>query len=146
MIRQCRSGDPYLCPVLAMVRRVCHLRAHGAPPSTPLARVFTSDGRRPTGVTPTLITRMLRAAVRRLGAGLGFLPREVSARFLRAAGAMALLVAGIDPNIIQLLGRWRSDEMMRYLHLTAEPIMRDFARKMLAADFTLAPSQLVPSR
>ena len=56
---------------------------------------------------------------------------------------MALLVAGIDPDIIQLLGRWRSDEMMRYLHLTAEPIMKDFAKQMLATNFTLAPSQLV---
>ena len=125
---------------------MCHLRAHGAPPSTPLARVFTQDGHPPTGVTPRAITRTLRAAVRHLGPELGFLEHEVSARSLRAAGAMALLVAGIDPNVIQLLGRWRSDEMMRYLHLTAEPIMKDFAKKMLAADFTLAPSQLVPCR
>ena len=58
---------------------------------------------------------------------------------------MALLVAKVDPNVIQMLGRWRSDEMFRYLHLSAEPIMRDFARRMLDADFRLAPSQLVPS-
>ena len=57
---------------------------------------------------------------------------------------MALLVADVDPDIIQILGRWRSDEMFRYLHLTAEPVMRNFARKMLAADYTLAPHQLVP--
>ena len=57
---------------------------------------------------------------------------------------MALLVANVDPDIIKILGRWRSDEMFRYLHLTAEPIMRHFAAKMLNADFTLAPSQLVP--
>ena len=57
---------------------------------------------------------------------------------------MALLVSNVDPDIIQLLGRWRSDEMFRYLHLTADPIMKDFACKMLHADYTLAPSQLVP--
>ena len=146
VIRQGRSGDPYLCPVLAASRRVRHLRSHGAPPSAPLARVFTNDGQPPTGVTPTLITRALRSAVTFLGPSLGFLAGEVSARSLRAAGAMALLVADVDPDIIQILGRWRSDEMMRYLHLTAEPIMKDFAKKMLAADFTLAPSQLVPCR
>jgi len=56
------------------------------------------------------------------------------------------LMASVEGHFPPESGRWRSDEMMRCLHLTAEPIMRDFARKMLAADFTLAPSQLVPSR
>lgn len=142
VIRLNRSGDPFLCPVLAIIRRVLHLRQQNAPPHTPLARVFT-----PTGVqhvTPSLITKTLRDAVKFLGHDLGFLPQEVSARSLRAAGAMALLVSGIDTDIIQLLGRWRSDEMFRYLHLTAEPITRDLASRMLRADYTMAPTQLVP--
>jgi len=50
----------------------------------------------------------------------------------------------VDPDIIQLLGRWRSDEMLRYLHLSAEPVMKDFAKRMLNADYRLAPNQLVP--
>ena len=66
------------------------------------------------------------------------------ARLLRAAGAMALLVGKVDPDIIQILGRWHSDEMFRYLHLLAEPIMKGFAAKMLNVDYTMAPSQLVP--
>ena len=57
---------------------------------------------------------------------------------------MALLVGKFDPDIIQILGRWRSDEMFRYLHLSAEPIMKNFAVKMLNADYIIAPSQLVP--
>ena len=57
---------------------------------------------------------------------------------------MALIVAGVDPDIIQILGRWRSEEMFRHLHLPAKPIMKDFASRMLRADYTLAPSQLVP--
>ena len=79
-----------------------------------------------------------------MGADLGFLPSEVSARSLHAAGAMDLLVSKVDPNIIQILGRWRSDEMLRYLHLTAEPFMKKFAKKILHANYTLAPFQLVP--
>ena len=95
-------------------------------------------------VTPTLITKTLQDAVRYLGADLGFLPSEVSARSLRAAGATALLVANIDPDVIRLLGRWRSNEMLRYLHLSAEPVTRRFARQMLQAEYTLVPHQLVP--
>ena len=94
--------------------------------------------------TKATITKTLRDAVRFLGADLGFLPSEVSARSLRAAGATALLVANVDPDVIRLLGRWRSDEMLRYLHLSAEPVMRRFASQMLQAEYTLAPHQLAP--
>ena len=57
---------------------------------------------------------------------------------------MALLVSKVDTNIIRLLGRWRSDEMIRYLHLTAGPIMNDFASRMLQVEYNMTPSQLVP--
>jgi hypothetical protein len=143
VIRLGRSGDPIICPVKSLARRIIHLRNNNAPPHTPLGRVFTSKGIE--RITPSAISKCLKDAVRYIGFDLGFLPEEVSARSLRAAGATALLVAKVDPDIIQLLGRWRSDEMMRYLHLSASPVMKDFARKMLHADYTLAPNQLVPS-
>lgn len=142
VIKLGRSGDPHCCPTLALARRVLHLRKHNAPPCTPLARAYTMHGK--TSITPTMITKALRDAVSYLGPELGFLPQDISARSLRAGGAMALLVSKVDPDIIQLLGRWRSDEMFRYLHLTAEPIMRNFASRMLQADYTIAPGQLVP--
>ena len=59
---------------------------------------------------------------------------------------MALLCANVDTDIIRLLGRWRSDEMLRYLHLQAEPIMRNFAPKMLSGGaFVLLPNADVPT-
>jgi hypothetical protein len=55
---------------------------------------------------------------------------------------MALLCARINTDIIRLVGRWCSDEMQRYLHLPAYPLMHTFARCMaLAGDFTLLPGQ-----
>ena len=41
---------------------------------------------------------------------------------------MALLCSGVEHNIISLIGRWRSKEMMRYLRVQAEPTMRNFSR------------------
>ena len=79
-----------------------------------------------------------------MGANIDFLPSEVSSRSLRAAGAMALLVSKVDPDIIHILVRWRSDEMFRYLHLRSEPIMKKFIKKIFHDDYNLAPSQLVP--
>lgn len=139
-----RSSNPTLCPVLAMVRRVKHLRRHGALPESPISVYFENHVWR--RVSPADITSLLQAAVTALGPkNLGFTLADISARCLRAAGAMALLSAHVDTDTIRLLGRWRSDEMLRYLHLQAEPVMRNFARLMLTGgDYVLHPNANVP--
>jgi hypothetical protein len=141
-----RSGNPVLCPVTAMARRITHLRSHQASPTQPLASYYEVAGAtRPKLIKPADITTALRFSTAVIGPTVGFLPADISARSLRAAGAMALLCAQVDTDVIRLLGRWRSDEMLRYLHLQAEPIMRDFARRMLVGgSFTLLPNQTVP--
>lgn len=147
VIGLCASGDPLLCPVKAAARRVIYLRNNNAPPGTPLARLFTvSDDI--TSIKPRDITRTIQQAVRSIGVNLGFLPSDVSARSLRAAGANALLLADVDPNIIRLIGRWKSDEMLRYLHVQAAPLMEQYAKKMLHGGvYTLLPNaqHLLPS-
>jgi hypothetical protein len=138
-----RSGDPLFCPVLALHRRVSHLRQHNLPPDTPLATYVHRS--RTYHIAPAHITAALRASAALLGPSLGFLPSDINARSLRAAGAMALLCARVDSDIIRLLGRWRSDQMLRYLHVQAEPVMRHFARRMMHdGDFTLLPNSQVP--
>ena len=133
------SGDAFLCPVKTIVRRVIYLRSHNANGFTPLCRVFHGSS-----VTPTRITSVLRSGVAALGTDLGFLPSDVSARCLRAAGAMALLLSDVDTNVIQLIGRWRSDAMLRYLHIQAAPLMRDYSRRMLSGgNFSMIPNQLI---
>ncbi|EJK56667.1 hypothetical protein THAOC_23403 [Thalassiosira oceanica] len=80
-----------------------------------------------------------------IGPSLGFLPEDVSARSLRAAGANALLFAKVDTDVIRLIGRWRSDEMLRYLHVQAAPLMADYSRRMITAgQYHLIPNQMVP--
>ena len=138
------SGAPDLCPVQAIGRRILHLREHNAPPYTPLSHAYTAEGIKQ--IKPADITSAIRLAVTYLGPSLGFLPSDVSARCLRAAGANALLCGGVDTDVIRLLGRWRSDEMLRYLHTQAGPVLRDFSKKMLAGgSFTLIPNQQVPT-
>ncbi len=99
----------------------------------------------PDKVTASYLT-CIRNAVAALGPDLGFLPSEVLARCLQTLGATALLLAQVDPDIIGLIGRWRSDEMLRYLHVQAYPLMKDYARKMLAGQYTLIPNHLIPQR
>ena len=46
---------------------------------------------------------------------------DVSMRSLSAGGGgMALLMARVDPYNTRLVGRWRSNAMLHYLHRTAK--------------------------
>ena len=130
IIHQGTSGALRFCPVRATVRRLVALRQATQNLDTPLASFY--KGRRRQYVTAAKITVALRASTQAIGLPLGLTPADISARSLRASGAMALLCAKVDTDIISLVGRWRSDEMMRYLHVQAEPIMKGFARRMVA--------------
>lgn len=136
-----RSTEPFACPVLAISRRVHHLRSYHAAPDTPLYQTFYNGAWKP--VKSSDITNALRSMAARRFLVYGLSPSEISARSLRAGGAMALLCAKVDTDIIKLVGRWRSDEMLRYLHLQAYPLMRNLAPAMAAhGSFTLLPEGL----
>lgn len=138
------SGDPHLCPVRALTRRVLRLRSNAATTNTPLSHCFTPTGF--TIITPTHITETIRLAVQYLGPAIDFFLNDVTARCLRVSGANALLCAGVDTDVIRLIGRWCSDEMLRYLHTQVGPVLRGFSRRMLSGGaFTLIPNQEVPS-
>ena len=139
-----RSGHDVLCPVRSMIRRILHLRHHTANMQTIIATYFHNG--RHYSVKSADITTTLRQATAACGAELGFLPSDVSARSLRAGGAMALFCSNVDGNTIQLIGRWKSDAMLRYLHVQAQPVMQGFASMMLhGGEYAIHPAQnLVP--
>ena len=119
------SGDIKLCPCRALARRIIYLRQHNAHATTTLAQFYS--GTRLCSITPDKVTKTLQAAVTFLGPSLGFEPADVTALSLRAAGVNALLQFSVlkstlNLDTIRLLGRWRSDEMLRYLYDQAEPI------------------------
>jgi hypothetical protein len=134
-----RSGHPTWCPVQAVLNRVLHLRLHHAPPVTPLF-CYCSNGRWQS-ITTTILTQHLRTAVAAIGATWGITPSDISIRSLRSSGAMALLCAAVDTDKIRLLGRWKSDEMLRYLHVQAFPIVAPLASQMFRhGNFALLPN------
>ena len=66
---------------------------------------------------------------------------------MQAGGAMALLCAGIDTDIIKLVGRWKSDTMFCYLHAQALPIVANLASKVFQhGSFMLLPGQTLPQQ
>ena len=101
-------------------------------PTAPLNAFRATPADSWTFVLPSDVTALLRRAVRLLPPSLAdFSASDISARSTRAGGAMAMLCGGIDSDRIRLIGRWHSDEMYRYLHVQAQPIMAGVAAIML---------------
>jgi hypothetical protein len=76
---------------VALVRRVIHLQQFNVASITPITTYYESNRRRP--ITPDDITLALHHAVRLIGPEVGLVEVGVSARSLRAGGAMALICA-----------------------------------------------------
>ena len=141
-----RFGHPTLCPVLCLASRVLYLRTHSAGPTVPLNTTRSPRADSWHYLQPAAITGLLRAAVL-LSPDLGISPSDISARSTRAGGAMSMtMCAGIDSDRIRLIGRWRSDEMYRYLHVQAQPVMSGVAAAMFRGDhYRLVPGDHNPT-
>ncbi|CAJ1954978.1 unnamed protein product [Cylindrotheca closterium] len=122
-----QSGHDVLCPVRSMIRRILHLRQHTANMHTIIATYFQNS--RHYSVKSADITTTSRQATAACGADLG-----------------SLFCSNVDRNTIQLIGRWKSDAMLRYLHVQAQPVMQGFASMMLqGGEYAIHPGQnLVP--
>ena len=115
---------------MAAIRRcVAHLRQHGATPDTNLAAVLNVV--KWSTVRSAEITTALCAATTIIEPQMGFTPEDVIARLMRASGAMALLMKRVDTNRIRLVGRWRSDIMLCYLHTAAHTFTEGLAARMV---------------
>ncbi len=126
-----------------LVRRITHLRLHHATAATPLHSYY--DTGHWTAITTAIVTATLRLSASLLGPTLGFTASDINARALRAGGAMALLCDRVDPNLIQMIGRWRSNAMFRYLHLQAFPLIHNLSGRMLrGGHFALLPDATLP--
>ena len=121
--------------------RVIALRMHPDFSSTTPLNAFAPGPNLPLrSALASNLTRRIRAALA-LHPDLAYTINDVSVRSTRAGGAMALLCAGIDGDRIRLIGRWRSDEMYRYLHVQAAPVMTGLSAAMLrGGSFWLTPS------
>ena len=72
----------------------------------------------------------------------GITTAEVQIMALHATGAMTLLNERFDPSGIRLIGRWKSNVMLRYLHIQAHNIMSGFSSIMLqGGNYALIPSE-----
>ena len=150
LIAHTRSRHPYCCPVLATIRMILTHRRWFAQAGEPfdgtvrLASFYHRNQR--VNIRSSDLTAQLRFAARECFHATGISPKDITARSLRAGGAMALLCGEVDKNTIQLLGRWYSDSMLRYLHQEAKPITDNLAVKMFnGGSYEFLPTAIIPS-
>jgi hypothetical protein len=143
IIAHSNSGHSIACPSRALGRRIKYIRMNGGNKKTPLCAF--KRGNRWKCVTSDMLTQLLRTSVALLP-DLGLSPSDITARSLRAGGAMALLCGRVDTDLIKLIGRWRSDAMFRYLHAQALPLIHNLARIMVKhGAYTLAAGAFEPA-
>jgi hypothetical protein len=131
------TNNPLACPVRSVARCILYLRQFQAPPTTFLCAIGPSF----QPLTSSGLTALLRQACFSLGNPSGFLPSDITAKSLHASGAMALLNGNVDHDVIQLIGRWKSDSSLRYLHVQAHNLMNGFADVMLqGGNYNLIPA------
>lgn len=145
------SGHAWCCPVRSAARQFLHHRDHfrcshlAYNSSVKLASFYTVRNSR-LAIKATHVTSTLRWHAGLLHATTGIDPKHISARSLRARGAMALFTGGCDSNQIKLVARWHSDSMMLYLHQTSLPVHKRLARQMFNnGRYDFLPSEWVPS-
>jgi hypothetical protein len=94
------------------------------PAPTPLFIFFKQ------GIQHRVTDRMIIKHLRLAGVAVGQ-PNAYTVGALRNTGARALLQAQVPLPMIKLIGRWRSDEVFRYLTARSEHLMQPFSRAML---------------
>lgn len=138
-VAQRATSDALICPAKALFRLTQHLRDHNSPPDTPICGYYDPHNHL-RHVKSQWITWGLRHSAKLLPSLHGIDMYLLSARSLRPGGATALLCANVDKDAIQLLGRWKSDAMLRYLRIQAHVHANNFAQRMLDhGSYTFAP-------
>ena len=106
-------------PVRVLAAIVLELRRH--PATTGDTPIYTYYDK--YGAARTITDRLMTTYLRQVGLSV-HTEQSPTIGALRCTGATLLLEGGIAKELIQLLGRWRSDEVFRYLHTQSEPMMQ----------------------
>jgi hypothetical protein len=116
----------WFCPVKALARRVAAIMAYGVSQETPLS--FVRPGKH---VVASNVTNLVQRAARETNlVAKGYSPRRIGTHSLRASGAMALKLDGVDDTRIMKIGRWTGLTFMVYIHAQIGALNAGLAQRM----------------
>ena len=107
----CQS--PWFCPIKALARRVTSILAYGGVgPETPLS--FVQPGIHVTSRDVATLIKEGATATNLVAQGYDL--KRINTHSLRASGAMALKLQGVDDSLIMKIGRWTGLTFLTYIH------------------------------
>ncbi len=121
-----------LCPDIAHMGVRARQVPGGEVAARPMNLVATDKtGTRATTITAVKVLVHLRAAAIQYGeARMGFSASRIGTHSPRAGAALAMFLAGVPLETIQIIGRWRSQTFMRYIFtIKGEETRTDLRKK-----------------
>jgi hypothetical protein len=104
--------------------------AHTNDPNTTISTYYATPWQ-PRQITPEHINTTLKTAVQQMGLHkFGFTKDNVSSHSLRAGGAMAMKLNGVDTITIKKHGRWSSNTFLDYIQEQIGALTAGVATKM----------------
>ena len=117
-------------PIQALARRVHHVLTNGGDETTTLCDYLSDDGIW-CSITPADMRHQLRATVVKMQLHhQGIEPDLIGVHSLRAGGAMAMKLHGLDDTTIMKQGRWSSLTFLMYIHAQIAHLGKDISTKM----------------
>ena len=125
------SGDPTLCPVKCMVEWFGLTEGSAIPSNAPLFSIpVGKKGDDWIVLTREAVTLLVKGAATECGVS----QRLVGTHSIRISGATALLLAGVAPEVVQIIGRWVSNAFIGYTRYRSE-LMNGVATSMVKTHY-----------
>ena len=116
----------WFCPFKALARRVSNIMSQGGASTTMLSHVGPG-----THVVGKHINTLLhRAASKTNLVAQGYDLKRIGSHSLRASGAMALKLQGVDDSLIMKIGRWTGLTFLTYIHAQIGALNTGLAQRM----------------
>jgi hypothetical protein len=132
--RNDRPGQADICPVGTLAKLVARIRGYRQQPENAnlginvWAETADDDTKY---LSSTAVLEHLRTATRAIDKRrLGFKAADIGTQSIRSGAAMAMYLAGVEVETIQMIGRWRSRSFMRYLRIQVPETTRGVATRM----------------
>jgi hypothetical protein len=132
--RNDRPGQADICPVRTLADLVSRIQGYGRHPGIANLEInawadAADDETR--YLSSSAVLEQLRTATRAIGKRrLGFKAEDIGTHSIRSGAAMAMYLAGVKVETIQMIGRWRSRSFMRYLRIQVPETTRGVATRM----------------
>ena len=123
---------PSTCPVKLFASIVRHIRSRPAGTDSTPVYMFTNSTYNLDPITSDHVRQVLRGAVALFGEDrLGFTIKDFGTHSIRSGAAMAMYIDNVHVYTIMIIGRWSSDDFLRYIRKQVEQFSHNVSSRMI---------------